>query len=298
MGILINPGSKVLVQGITGRLGKKQTKLMLEYGTNVAAGVTPGKGGETVHGIPVYDTVKESVEHHDIDVSAVYVPAPYVEDAVNEAIEAGVRFSAIISDWIPYQDAMRIKSSAENSRGFRYIGPNTPGIAIPDETALGMLSSPSVMKPGNVAIVSRSGTLTGEIAESMTENDIGQSVVMGLGGDPIIGTRMVEAVKMLEEDDQTEIIVLVGEIGGTMEEEACRYINERGTKPVIGFLAGKSAPKQKTMGHAGAIVRGNRGTIKSKLKAFEEAGVDIADTIWEISEKVKKKSLNICLSVW
>ncbi len=289
MGILIDDGSKVVVQGITGRLGKKQTELMLECGTDIVAGVTPGKGGETVHGIPVYDTVKESLEHHDIDVSTVYVPAPYVEDAVNEAINAGIGFSVVISDWVPYQDEMRIKKYAEESENFQYIGPNTPGIAIPGEIALGMLSSPSMMAPGNVAIVSRSGTLTGEIAGNLTENGIGQSAVMGVGGDPIVGTQMVEAVEMLEEDDETEIIVLVGEIGGIMEEEACEFISKKGTKPVIGFLAGRTAPKQKRMGHAGAIVRGNKGTIESKIRAFEKAGVELAETIWDIPEKVEKQ---------
>ncbi len=288
MGILIERDSKVLVQGITGRLGRKQSKLMMEYGTDIVAGVTPGKGGETVHGVPVYDTVKESLEHHDIDVSTIYVPAPFVADAVEETIDAGVEFAVVISDWVPYQDEMKIKQSALQSENFRHIGPNTPGIAIPDDIALGMLSSPSVMTPGNVAIVSRSGTLTGEIAEELTERGIGQSVVMGLGGDPIVGTRTVEAVKMLEEDDETEVIVLIGEIGGTMEEEACEFIKEKGTKPVVGFLAGRTAPRQKKMGHAGAIVRGGKGTIESKLKAFEEAGVEVADTIWEIPEVVEK----------
>ncbi len=288
MGMLIDSRSKVLVQGITGRLGKKQTKLMLEYGTDIVAGVTPGKGGETIHGVPVYDTVQESLEHHDIEISTFYVPAPSVEDAVNEAIEAGIEFGVIISDWVPYQDEMKIKRAALNSEKFRYIGPNTPGIAIPDEIALGMLSSPSVMTDGNVAIVSRSGTLTDEIAEELTERGIGQSVVMGLGGDPIVGTRMVEAVEMLEKDDETEVIVLVGEIGGTMEEEASEFIKENGTKPVVSFLAGRSAPKQKQMGHAGAIVRGVKGTIKSKIRAFEGAGVEVAETLWEIPDIVEK----------
>ncbi len=288
MGILIDSKSKVLVQGITGRLGKKQTKLMLEYGTDIVAGVTPGKGGETVHGIPVYDTVKDSLKHHDVDVSTIYVPAPNVEDAVNEAVDAGIKFGIIISDWVPYQDEMRIKRSAEENSDFRYIGPNTPGITIPDNIALGMLSSPSVMTHGKVAIVSRSGSLTGEIAEELTEIGIGQSVVMGLGGDPIVGTRMVEAVRMLEDDSQTDVIVLVGEIEGSMEEEASEYIKEEGTKPVIGFLAGRSAPKQKKMGHAGAIVRRNKGTIESKIEAFRNAGVEIADTIWDVPKKVVK----------
>lgn len=288
MGILIDEDSKVLVQGISGRLGKKQTKLMQEYGTDIVAGVTPGKGGQTVLGVPVYDTVKEAMNNHDIDVSTVYVPAPFVEDAVHESIDAGLELSVIISDWVPYQDEMKIKELAKKSEDFRHIGPNTPGIAVPGEIALGMLSSPSVMEPGNVAIISRSGTLTGEIAENLTERGIGQSVVMGLGGDPIVGTRMVEAVEMLEEDDQTEVIVLVGEIGGTMEEEACEFIKEKGTKPVVGFLAGRTAPKQKQMGHAGAIVRGGQGTIESKLSAFKEAGVDVADTIWEVPELVEE----------
>ncbi len=288
MGILIDSKTKVLVQGITGRLGRKQTELMLEYGTDIVAGVTPGKGGQDVQGIPVYDTVQEALEHHDIDVSTIYVPAPYVEDAVNEAMEAGINFGVVITDWVPYQDEMKIKKSADESENFRYIGPNVPGITIPNEIALGMLSSPSVMMPGNVAIVSRSGSLTGEIAEELTEIGIGQSVVMGLGGDPIVGTRMVEAVKMLEEDDQTEVIVLVGEIGGSMEEEASEFIKEKGTKPVVGFLAGRTAPRQKKMGHAGAIVRGGEGTLESKIKAFENAGVEVAETIWEIPEKVTK----------
>ncbi len=288
MGILIDRDSKVLVQGITGRLGRKQSELMLDYGTNIVAGVTPGRGGETVHGVPVYDTVKESLGHHDIDVSTIYVPAHSVEDAVEEAIYAGVEFAVIITDWVPYQDEMRIKRAALKSDNFCHIGPNTPGIAIPNDIALGMLSSPSVMTPGNVAIVSRSGSLTGEIAEELTEIGIGQSVVMGLGGDPIVGTRMVEAVEMLEEDEHTDLIVLVGEIGGTMEEEACKFIKEKGTKPIVGFLAGMTAPRQKKMGHAGAIIRGGKGTIESKVKTFEESGVEVAETIWDIPEKVQR----------
>lgn len=288
MGILVDKKSKVLVQGITGRLGRRQTGLMLEYGTNIVAGVTPGKGGKTVHGVPVYDTVKEALKKHEIDVSIVYVPAPFVRDAVFEAMDSRVEFVVVITDWVPYQDEMKMKTFAKK-KGVRYLGPNTPGIAVPDEIALGMLSSPSVMTSGNVALVSRSGTLTGEITQQLTETGIGESVVMGLGGDPIVGIRMKEAVELLEEDEQTEVIVLIGEIGGTMEEEAGKFIKEQGTKPVIGFLSGRTAPRRKRMGHAGAIITRGKGTIESKIKAFKQAGVEVAEKLGDISAIVERK---------
>lgn len=288
MGILVDGDSKVLVQGITGRLGRKQTELMQEYGTNIVAGTSPGKGGESVLGVPVYNTVKEALRHHDIDVSTVYVPAPFVRDAVFESMDSGIDFTTIITDWVPHQAEMKMKAFAEK-KGVRHLGPNSPGIAVPGEISLGMLSSKSIMTQGNVALVARSGTLTAEIAQQLTESGIGQSVVMGLGGDPIVGTEMKEVVELLEQDDQTEVIVLIGEIGGGMEEEASEFIKEHGTKSVVAFLAGRTAPRQKRMGHAGAIIRRGKGTLESKIQAFEDAGVEVIENLDNVSTVVKSK---------
>ncbi|MFW6041328.1 MAG: succinate--CoA ligase subunit alpha [Thermoplasmatota archaeon] len=286
MSILVDKNSKVLVQGMTGRLGRKQTKLMLDYGTDIVAGVSPGKGGDFIYDIPVYDTVLEAKENHEIDTSIIYVPSELVKDAAYEAIDAGIEFMVIITDWVAYHDEMKIKEFA-GEQGIRYIGPNTPGIIVPDEITLGMIS-PNAVRKGKVGIVSRSGTLTGEIASQLTEYGIGQSVLVGLGGDPVVGMRMKEVVELLEEDDETDLILIIGEIGGTMEEETCDFLKEKGTKPCVGFIAGRTAPKGKKMGHAGAIVTKGRGTAKSKIDAFESAGVEVAKKIWDVPDLVKK----------
>lgn len=286
MAILVNRNTSVLVQGITGKLGSLQTELMLDYGTKIVAGVTPGKGGHVHLGVPVYDSVLEVTRSHRIDASVVYVPAPFVMDAAFEAIDAGITFLAIITDWVPLHDELKIKTYAKRS-SVHYIGPNTPGIIVPSQTSLGMISGSAVM-PGEIAVISRSGTLSDEVAAHLSEQGIGQSVVVGLGGDPVVGLRMVDVLPLLKEDEQTKGIVIVGEIGGTMEEEAAEYIKDRFNKPVVFFIAGRSAPPGKVMGHAGAIIMGERGTSKSKVSAFEAAGVPVARTLQEIPALARK----------
>jgi len=286
MAIFVDKDTNVLIQGITGRLAALQTKLMLDYGTKIVAGVTPGKGGQTQFNIPIYDSIQEATNEHRIDASVIYVPAPFVQDAAFEAMDAGVRFLVIITDWVPLHSEMKIKAYAK-SKDTCYIGPNTPGIVIPGETSLGMISASAVM-PGGVAVVSRSGTLSDEVAERLSEQGIGQSVVIGLGGDPIVGLRMIDVLKLLKEDKQTNGVLIVGEIGGTMEEEAAEYIKAQFDKPVVAFIAGRTAPRGKVMGHAGAIIMGEQGTAESKINAFQSAGVPVAKTLWEIPSLVKK----------
>lgn len=285
MAILVDKDTNVLVQGITGRLGALQTELMLDYGTKIVAGVTPGKGGEMLLAIPVYNSVQEAMSEHRIDASVIYVPAPFVQDAAFEAIDAGIKFIVIITDWVPLHSEMKIKAYAK-VRGARYIGPNTPGIMIPGQTSLGMISGSAVM-PGGVAIVSRSGTLTDEVASHLSEQNIGQSVVVGLGGDPVVGMRMRDALQLLKDDKETKAVVIVGEIGSTMEEEAAEYSLAQFNKPVVAFIAGRTAPQGKVMGHAGAIIIGERGKAESKIRAFESAGVPVAKTLWELPTLVE-----------
>lgn len=283
MAILVDKNTRVVVQGITGRLGMSQTRIMLDYGTKIVAGVTPGKGGETALGVPVYDSVEEALREHDADTSILYVPAPFMKEAAFEAIEAGVKFMVIITDWVPVHDALEIKAVA-NDAGTRYIGPNCPGITIPGEIKLGMIHP---VTPGNVGVVSRSGTLTGEISNLLTNAGLGQSAVLGIGGDPVVGLRMKDILKLFEEDERTEAITIIGEIGGTMEEEAAEYIKEHLTKPVVSFVAGSTAPPEKRMGHAGAIITRGRGTATGKIQALKQAGVKVANTPWELSSLLK-----------
>jgi succinyl-CoA synthetase alpha subunit len=284
MGILVSKDTRVIVQGITGRLGALQTKMMLEYGTKIVAGVTPGKGGGTIFGIPIYDSVEEALSEHEAEASILYVPAPFVKEAAFEAIEAGIKFMVIITDWVPVHDALEIKALA-NEKGTLYIGPNTPGITIPGEIKLGMIHT---VTPGNIGVVSRSGTLTAEVTNLLTSAGLGQSAVLGLGGDPVVGLRLKDVLKLFEEDEHTKAIVIIGEIGGTMEEEAAEYIEKYVSKPVVAFIAGKSAPPEKKMGHAGAIITGGRGTAESKINALKEAGVKVAETPWEVPTLVKE----------
>lgn len=291
MGILVNKRTQVLVQGITGRLGSLQTKLMLNYGTKITAGVTPGKGGEIVHGIQVYDSIKDALREHKVNASVIYVPAPIVKDAAFEAIDGGIPFIVIISDWVPVHDALEINAYARR-KNIRYIGPNCPGIIVPEQTSLGMIS-PSAVTPGRIGLVSRSGTLTGVIASMITKANLGQSVALGVGGDPIIGMRIAEVLELLEDDEHTEIIVIIGEIGGTMEEEAAQYIKDHVTKPVVAFIAGQNAPPEKRMGHAGAIITRNRGTAQSKIRELKRVGVKVTETPFSlpsiIQEIIKNK---------
>jgi len=286
MAIFVDKDTNVLIQGITGRVGAAQTKMMLDYGTKIVAGVTPGKGGQTQLGIPVYDSVQEAATKHKIDASVIYVPASFVQDAAFEAMDAGVRFMVIVTDWVPLHSEMKIKAYAK-SKATRYIGPNTLGMMIPGQTSLGGILAPAV-KPGGVAVVCRSGALSNEVAPRLAEQGIGQSVVMGLGGDPVVGSRMIDVLKLLKEDKQTKGVLLVGEIGGTMEEEAAEYIKVQFNKPVVAFIAGRTAPRGKAMGHAGAIIMGEQGTAESKINAFQSAGAPVAKTLWEIPLLVKK----------
>jgi succinyl-CoA synthetase alpha subunit len=286
MAIFVDKDTNVLIQGITGRVGAAQTKMMLDYGTKIVAGVTPGKGGQTQLGIPVYDSAQEAATKHKIDASVIYVPASFVQDAAFEAMDAGVRFMVIVTDWVPLHSEMKIKAYAK-SKATRYIGPNTLGMMVPGQTSLGGILAPAV-KPGGVAVVCRSGALSNEVAPRLAEQGIGQSVVIGLGGDPVVGSRMIDVLKLLKEDKQTKGVLLVGEIGGTMEEEAAEYIKVQFNKPVVAFIVGRTAPRGKAMGHAGAIIMGEQGTAESKIKAFQSAGVPVAKTLWEIPLLVKK----------
>jgi succinyl-CoA synthetase alpha subunit len=286
MGILVNKNTKVIVQGATGKLGSRQTKLMLDYGTDIVAGVTPGKGGVQVYGLPVYDSVIEAIDVHNAEVSVIYVPAPAVKDAAIEAMEAGIKFMVVITDWVPFHDSMQIKAYSLKTN-VRYIGPNCPGMIVPEEITLGMLPPSAVIK-GKLGVVSRSGTLTGEVTQLLSDAGFGQSSVVGIGGDPIIGSRIRDIVNLYEQDDETEAVVIIGEIGGTMEEEVAEYIKNSVSKPVAAFIAGRTAPPDKRMGHAGAIISRGRGTADSKVKALENAGVKVARSPWDLPGIVKK----------
>ncbi|HII60005.1 TPA: succinate--CoA ligase subunit alpha [Methanocaldococcus jannaschii] len=277
--ILLDENTKAIVQGITGRQGSFHTKKMLECGTKIVGGVTPGKGGQNVHGVPVFDTVKEAVKETDANASVIFVPAPFAKDAVFEAIDAGIELIVVITEHIPVHDTMEFVNYAEDV-GVKIIGPNTPGIASPKVGKLGIIPM-EVLKEGSVGMVSRSGTLTYEIAHQIKKAGFGVSTCVGIGGDPIVGLRYKEVLDLFEKDDETEAIVMIGEIGGGAEEEAAKFI-EKMKKPVIGYIAGQSAPEGKRMGHAGAIVEKGKGTAESKMKALEEAGAYVAKNISDI----------------
>ncbi len=286
MAILVDRNTRVLVQGITGRDGSFHTKLMKEYGTNVVAGVTPGKGGMEVEGVPVYDTVKEAVKQTDANTSIIFVPAKFASDAIYEAIDAGIKLVVVITEGIPIHDMLKVKKYAEE-KGTRIIGPNCPGVITPEEAKVGIMPG-HIFKRGKVGVVSRSGTLTYEIVSHLTRKGFGQSTAVGIGGDPIIGSRFVDVLKMFNEDDETEAVVLIGEIGGTDEQDAAEYIGKYFRKPVVAFIAGKTAPREKRMGHAGAIIAGGEGTAEEKRKAFEKVGVKVADLPEEVPEILKE----------
>ena len=284
MAIWADENIRLLVQGITGHQGQFHTKAMMEFGTKIVAGVTPGKGGMEVHGVPVYNTVEEAMEREP-NASIVFVPAPFAKDAVIEALDAGIKLVVVITENIPFHDAMQLVHYAKY-KGARIIGPNCPGIASPGKTKIGILPN-VIFKEGGIGVASRSGTLTYEIVNALSQAGFGQSTCVGLGGDPIIGSTFIDALKAFEKDPQTEAIVLVGEIGGTAEEEAAEYIAANVTKPVYAYIAGRTAPPGKRMGHAGAIISGGKGTAESKIKAFEEAGVKVAKFPHEIAELIK-----------
>jgi len=287
--ILVNKDTKVLVQGITGREGEFHTKLMLEYGTKIVAGVTPGKGGQDVHGVPVFDSVREAVDAvGPIDVSIVFVPAPFAADAILEALDAGIKGVVIITEGIPVQDMLKVARAFEIAGDDRwFIGPNCPGVITPGECKVGIMPA-QVFAPGRIGVVSRSGTLTYEVVAELTRAGFGQSTCVGIGGDPIIGLNFVEILRRFNDDPQTDAVVLIGEIGGTDEEEAAAFIASEMRKPVVAFVAGKTAPEGKRMGHAGAIIMGRMGTAQSKIEAFQKAGVPVADLPAQIPELLKQ----------
>jgi len=285
--ILIHRNTTVLVQGITGREGQFHTKQMLDYGTKVVAGVTPGKGGSEVLGLPVYDTVREAVQNHKIDASIIFVPAPAAADAALEAAHAGIPLIVLITEGIPTLEMVRAVAEIKAMGRSRLIGGNCPGLISAEESKIGIMPG-HVFKRGRVGLISRSGTLTYEAAAALSAAGLGTTTTVGIGGDPIIGTTFKDLLPLFNEDPETEAVVLIGEIGGSDEEEAAAWVKEHMKKPVVGFIGGRSAPKGKRMGHAGAIIMGNVGTPESKLKAFQAAGIPVADTIDEIVELVRK----------
>jgi succinyl-CoA synthetase alpha subunit len=282
--ILLDENTRAIVQGITGKQGSFHTKSMLECGTNIVAGVTPGKGGTEIYGIPVYDTVAETVEKHDANASVIFVPAPFAKDAAYEAIDAGIKLVVIITEHIPVHDSMDIINYAKQ-KGAHIVGPNTPGLASPKVGKLGIIPM-KILKEGRIGMVSRSGTLTYEIANELTSNGFGQSSCVGIGGDPTVGLGYIEILEMFENDDDTDAIVMIGEIGGSNEEIAAEYIKKM-KKPVIAYIAGQSAPEGKRMGHAGAIIEKGVGTAESKMKVLSEAGAHVVKRISEIPKVLK-----------
>lgn len=288
MSILVGKNTSVLVQGITGREGAFHAEQMIKAGTKVVAGMTPGKGGQNMLGVPVYDTVKEALVHHHVDASIIFVPAPGAADAALEAAHAGVSLVVLITEGIPTMDMVKAVAEIKALGKVRLIGGNCPGLITPEECKLGIMPA-SVFKKGRVGLISRSGTVTYETAKALSDTGYGISTCIGIGGDPIIGTTFKDLLPMFNADPQTEAIVICGEIGGSDEEDAAEYVKANVKKPVVGFIGGRSAPKGKKMGHAGAIISGNVGTPESKLAAFADAGVPVADTIDEIVDLVRAK---------
>jgi len=288
MAILVGSDTKAIVQGITGSQGIFHTKLMLEYGTKIVGGTSPGKGGSQVEGVPVFDTLEEAVSRTGANASIIFVPAPFARDAALEAVSHGLNPVVLITEGIPIRDSMDLMARAKD-KGCVIVGPNTPGIITPSECKLGIMPS-HVFKRGEVGLASRSGTLTYEIAASLSRADLGQSTCLGLGGDPIVGLSFVDVLEMFRKDPETKSVALVGEIGGNAEELAAQYIKEtKYPKPVAAYVAGRAAPPGKRMGHAGAIIMGRTGTAESKLEALRAAGVEVALKPGEIAKLLAKK---------
>jgi len=286
MSILIDERTRVLVQGITGGEGSFHTRRMIEYGTRIVAGVTPGKGGSSLDGVPIYNSVEEVVSRDQIDASVIFVPARFAPDAIIEAADAGIGLIVCITERIPMHEMLKVYHMLRH-RGTRLIGPNCPGLISPGKAKLGIMPG-DVFTPGPVGVVSRSGTLTYEIAAQLSRVGLGQSTVVGIGGDPIIGSSFIDILKLFEEDPETELVVLVGEIGGRDEEEAAEFISQEMGKPVIAYIAGFSAPPGKRMGHAGAIVSGGEGTAEAKKKTLESKGIPVGRTPREMAELAKQ----------
>jgi len=291
MSILVDENSRIVIQGVTGREGSFHTKQMLEYGTMVAAGVTPGKGGREVEGVPVFNTVKQAVEKQEVNVSCIFVPPPFAADAIMDAASAGIKVIVCITEGIPVLDMVKVARFISD-KDVVLIGPNCPGIISPGKTKIGIMPG-GIHRQGNIAVISRSGTLTYEVVDQLTRTGLGQSTCLGIGGDPIIGTTFIDHLKRFKEDSETEGVVLIGEIGGTAEEEAADYIQKEFPKPVVAFIAGQTAPPGRRMGHAGAIISGGQGKAEDKIAALQKAGIAVAlnlATIGETMLKIKGKN--------
>ncbi|RLB62960.1 MAG: succinate--CoA ligase subunit alpha [Deltaproteobacteria bacterium] len=286
MSILVNKDSKILVQGITGQEGMFHTRQCVAYGTQVVAGVTPGKGGQDMDGIPVFNTVEDAVLTTGANVSLIFVPPPFAADAIMEAADAGVDLVVCITEGIPTIDMVKVKAFLEDT-DTRLIGPNCPGIITPDEAKVGIMPGFIHLK-GKVGLISRSGTLTYEAVKQLTERGLGQSTCIGIGGDPIIGSQFIDLLALFQDDPDTEAVVMIGEIGGTAEEEAAEFVSNYMTKPVVGFIAGQTAPPGRRMGHAGAIIAGGKGTAAEKMAALIAAGIEVVKSPADIGEAVVK----------
>lgn len=276
MGVYINKDTKVIVQGITGSTATFHTKQMLEYGTKIVGGVTPKKGGTEVEGVPVFNTLQEAVNATSATVSVIYVPAPFAADAIIEAVDADLDLVICITEHIPVLDMVKVKRYMEGKKT-RLIGPNCPGVITADETKVGIMPG-YIHKKGHIGVVSRSGTLTYEAVHQLTQAGFGQSSAVGIGGDPVNGTNFIDVLKAFNEDDQTEAVIMIGEIGGTAEEEAAEWVKANMNKPVVGFIGGATAPPGKRMGHAGAIISGGKGTAAEKIRVMEACGIAVAET--------------------
>ncbi|SFK26566.1 succinyl-CoA synthetase alpha subunit [Halobacillus dabanensis] len=276
MSVYIDKNTKVIVQGITGSTALFHTKQMVEYGTQIVGGVTPGKGGTEVEGIPVFDTVSEAVEKTGENASVIYVPAPFAADAIMEATDAEMDLAICITEHIPVFDMVKVKRYMEGKRT-RLVGPNCPGVITPDECKIGIMPG-YIHKKGHVGVVSRSGTLTYEAVHQLSEAGIGQSTAVGIGGDPVNGTDFIDVLKDFNDDPDTEAVIMIGEIGGTAEEEAAEWVKANMNKPVVGFIGGRTAPPGKRMGHAGAIISGGKGTADEKIRIMNECGIQVAET--------------------
>ncbi|MCI4337357.1 MAG: succinate--CoA ligase subunit alpha [Thermoplasmata archaeon] len=286
MSVLVDRDTRILVQGITGHQGTVHARNMKAFGANVVAGATPGKGGQQVEGVPVFDSVAQAVKATGANATCLFVPAPFARDAFLEAVDAGIQLAVIVTEHIPFHDMLTMYHYGR-SKGARIIGPNCPGIASPGKTKVGIIPN-VVFHPGRVGVISRSGTLTYEIVNGIKERGLGQSTCLGLGGDPVVGTSFVDALPWFQDDPETDLVVLVGEIGGTAEEDAAEYIGRKFHKPVIAYVAGRSAPPGKRMGHAGAIIARGKGTADSKLHALEAAGAHVAKFPYEIPALVEQ----------